>query len=396
MAILVTIKEIQEEPLLLDRISIEKSEDSGCFWLFPKANQTVGLRVEIPYGSALGYDSDDTEVLILQNPFQGEADVLEVFVVPGSHRIGYSFSSASAGSQNHRLSNCKYFQSACRAAVHKTLEKIVSDDARHNLGIQRLQCTLGELLDKEISVLTIHKPWLNAIEIQSRQLIASLYRYGYTLTADYQVGAPLRLDSAKDLFVSTSSNGHLKIAVTTKWLAEDELIGRFIGQRLSCPSDSILRFFYLYQIVERLIELETRRYSSKLISTLGSSGSKNSIKVMTAFHDFKETLSEKNRIRSLFGERSNNVLLSSPTISKMVEFLAECDIYDEKDTTYGDLLYRVRNVVFHGWWSLPGQVDRRFLSVIAGLEIDIPEMLLNYTGLSPLDDLATSPDVTVA
>lgn len=376
MALLATIRDSQEEPVILNSF---REHNDGYFWIYNKDDESKGVRINYPYGSKPAYDPHDTELIFLLNPFQGESAVMEAVTSPGTKKLGYIFSILSMGSENHQYSNDPHFRKSCYAATYKTIERFVSTE-EIEITIPEIYTitTLEELFGSDLSILSIHKPYTKKSGILPTALIADLFRYGYTVLDVLGSPPPLRLDIAKSNFGLAKAANKLLLRSYPEYLVSDGLIGNFIGQRLTCPDSPVLRFFYLYQIVERLLEIELRNQFKKLSSEFVS-GSLDTLKIMDAFHEFKEALSEKNRIRTLFGVRSGNAFTASPTANEFIAFLQECKIPLDPGLGFGELLYKVRNSVFHGWWRISDKSSNSFINLVAGLENDIPELLINYS-----------------
>ena len=368
---------MSDDPVILSGI---KEDVGNFFWLHSAEDDTVGLEVPYPYGSKPNYDCKDTDVLLLLNPFQVEAVVLDVRVPPGAQRLGYVFPLTSIGSSNHEYASNKYFHAACYAAVFKMLEKLVCRDfAEIDVGSCSASCSLDDLFGGDLIILAIHLP--NAVKagITLEQLYADLHRHGYAL-ADWESNtSPIRLDVVKENFYEACEKKRLTLRPTCRLLSDDSMISKFICSRLSCPNDPVLRFFYLYQIVERILEFELLAQSSRLLEEL-SAHEPRGLKITGAFHDLKDTLSEKNRLRTLFETRTNSALQNSPTVNHLKDFLRACQVDDYP--SYWENFYKVRNIVFHAWWSIPEGAKQYFSLLVAGVENDIAEVVVSYTPIT--------------
>ena len=375
MAIKVTVRDIQQNPIVLNAF---REHEDGYFWIHTIDDDEKGVRIDYPYGSKPDYSPEDTELLFLLNPFQGEAAVMEAVTAPKTHRIGYVCSILSIGSKNHEYSECPYFRKASYGAAYKMIERFIKSELVE-VTLDEIQSTtfLEELFGFETVILSIHKPFAEQADVSASSLLSDLFRYGYTVLDELGVAPPLRLKTAEANFSSARANKRLALKQCPEPLASDGLIAKFIGQRLLCPSDPVLRFFYLYQIVERVLDLELQEQLKNLSSEV-SSDDLNSLRVMDAFHSFKDALSEKNRMQKIFSEGSNNIFDASPAVPYFVGFLKECGIDADCNQNYGDLLYKVRNTIFHGWWRLSADPSEKFIAVVSELENDIPEFVINY------------------
>jgi hypothetical protein len=377
MSIRATIEGLTDGPVVLNAV---KEDDRGFFWLHSAENVSIGLEIPYPYGSKPDYDCSETEVILLLNPFQGEAAVLEVRIVPGAQRLGYVFSLTSIGSVNHQYAENKYFRKACYAATLKAIETLIGRDFPEiDVGTCRRTCALDDLLGGDLTILTVHRPFALKAGVTLSQLNADLHRYGYTLADWESKASPLRLGVVKQNFLEACNTGRLSIRPTCALLSDDSLIARFLCKRISCPEDPVLRFFYLYQVVERILEFELVAQSKTLLAEL-SARDLRGLKIMGAFHEFKDKLSEKTRLKSLFESRTSGVLQNSPTLDHLKAFLRVCQVDDA--ATYWENFYKVRNVVFHAWWSAPDSARSDFALLVAGVENDIAELVVSYTPIA--------------
>lgn len=351
------------------------------FWVYKSTDSSIGISVRFPHGEKPKYDVDEAEILLLLNPFHVEASVMEVTLQPKTIRLGYVFSITSIISKSHAFSNDTHFRKAAYAAVYKLLERYVTKgDKTVILGSCADECEVDELFGGELVILATHKPNTQNAGIQPVQLHADLYRHGYVLADRPLEPSPRRLEVVEANFVEASTAGRLRLRALSAELSADTLLAKIIGTRLSCPDDHVLRFFYLYQAVERLLELEMKHQAKQLLAEL-SAADPSGTKIVSAFHELKDAFSEKARLRSLFEVRSRSPLQTSPTLNYMVTFLNGCQV--DASGNYYEVFYKVRNVVFHTWWSIPEGLSSVFGEVVAGIENDIPELLLNYSPPSP-------------
>ncbi|WP_138223229.1 hypothetical protein [Nibricoccus aquaticus] len=356
--------------------AFREDDAAGRFWVYSAEDESVGISIPFPYERKPTYDCSQADILILLNPFHVEASAMEVTLQPKTKRLGFIFSLNSIGSKNHKLSESEHFKKASHAAVYKIIEQfIVRNTETISIGSRANECTIDELFDGELVVLAAHKPWISDAGIELNQLHADLHRHGYVLAESPSENSPKRLNTVRSNFDSATKADRLGLRALSITLATDGLLAKLIGRRLSCPDDTILRFFYLYQIVERILELELRNHTQKLLVEL-SAVDPNGMKIINTFHALKDAFSEKTRLKELFEVRSKNSLQSSPTLTHMTEFLRGCDV--EESGSYCEIFYKIRNVVFHAWWSIPTKLISVFEEIVSGVENDIPELLLNY------------------
>jgi hypothetical protein len=126
-----------------------------------------------------------------------------------------------------------------------------------------------------------------------------------------------------------------------------------------------------------LLFLLPSAYAPLVAAVLGTAAG---VWITGAFHDLKDTLSDKNRLRTLFEARTNSALQNSPTINHLKDFLRACQVDDY--SSYWENFYKVRNIVFHAWWSIPEGARQSFSLLVAGVENDIAEVVISYTPIS--------------
>lgn len=373
MAIRVLLDNLPDFPVILDSVV---EDQKGFFRIFGRGNPSIAIEVPYPYGVNPGYNCADTQILLLQNPFHVEASAMDVFIQPGTQRLGYVFSLTSVGSTNHRFSENRFFKTACYAAVFKVLQSLVVERTDViDLGRRPFRCRVDELFGDELVVLSVHIPFAQSAGIELVQLEADLHRHGYVYAESPIDKPPVRLSIVRANFETANNMGRLRLRPLSKLLASDSLISRFLCRRISCPNDPVLRFFYLYQIVERILNLELRNKSKLLLAQLAAADP-NGSKIAEAYHDLKEAFSEKSRLGEVFGVRINSSLQNSPSNQFFKDFLLACGVV--AGNAYSENLYKVRNTVFHGWWSIPVSAAAEFDNVVAGIENDIPELILSY------------------
>jgi hypothetical protein len=67
-------------------------------------------------------------------------------------------------------------------------------------------------------------------------------------------------------------------------------------------------------------------------------------------------------------------------VNHLKDFLRACQVDDYP--SYWENFYKVRNIVFHAWWSIPEGARQYFSLLVAGVENDIAEVVVSYTPIT--------------
>jgi hypothetical protein len=187
-------------------------------------------------------------------------------------------------------------------------------------------------------------------------------------------GSPCFGRIIEDNFRQSLSEEKLKVRRLEAPLCSDQIIESFLGKNVIYPTDSVLRFFYHYQILERVMDMEMRVMVKDLVETTLS----KNINLIDAYETqdrIGQVFSGKKKMASIIANKSN---FSRPdTIIAFKSFLNECSV--SIPDGYVDCLYKVRNVIIHCWWSASIGARARLSEVVACFENDLMEILLNYS-----------------
>jgi hypothetical protein len=130
-------------------------------------------------------------------------------------------------------------------------------------------------------------------------------------------------------------------------------------------ADPFLRFFYLYQVIETLMSVNFKSELAQIRIAFSAQPDISITQLREYVEKFQRIYKEKSRI--------NNALRSvcPRSYASAEALLAELGEFDTDDT-FGEMIYKVRNIVFHDY-----QRVHPFSNLVADLEEDLVSYILD-------------------
>lgn len=151
----------------------------------------------------------------------------------------------------------------------------------------------------------------------------------------------------------------LHLSQNAKW---PSYVRTIISELEPFAEDPFLRFFYLYQVIETLM---SENYKSELAAIRVAFDAQSDISITQLreyVEKFQRIYKEKSRINSALQPICSQSRMAAEAI---LSALGE----DFADDTFGEVIYKVRNIVFHDYQRVHPHAD---------LVADLEENLLNY------------------
>lgn len=198
----------------------------------------------------------------------------------------------------------------------------------------------------------------------------SLYKYGYSKL----IGEPFELSNLQD-----ESRRRVTLQPISNELRKEPFITTIFEQQIPQTSNQIIRFYYLYQIIEILIDNVFSHQFKGILSLLD----KENRNLFEIKDKILTESGEKHRINLLFSD-----FISSINSSYRSDVKASCDTFLQKNgedskNSYIDSLYAVRCFLVHRLYGLDSDSLMLLEEVNTSLLAFLIEVLLNYK--TPVD-----------
>lgn len=333
----------------------------------------------LPLSSALKFNNDfdpqHFEVHLLYSPGVVEGESKMVFHRESNKRIGWIIPVSALDSNLHIYKDdvhfLKYAYLAAKACLETEWVSINYNDV--DIGLAQ-SLVLSDIFPDFTAVLVISlKTLTEGAEFDMSRAVPSLMANGYIPLGREPSGLyDWGFDRASKVTVEMVS------PVPNEFLVINNLLRAFARAK----DEPVLQFFFLYQIVELLIERVMRCEYAEVASRIISAG-QDSSKLKAAIDGVGKSVSEAERLKLL---NSKYVKASVDTVQldllcgNFLDSIGRTVAAGYKKPTAGlhGCLYQVRNAIFHGFRDVPAAAIDALKDVVKELLVIISQVLSRY------------------
>ena len=361
-----------ESEVTLDIIEYLDDGNSKYF----KISNREGKEIVIQYvpTSDSNWELSRYEVILFENPYlKAENDVFEIrHSNLKGERLGWIFPITILESNdndfiNHKnLNNYKFI--AYKYLLNKGGSKILQQtpDNIYKLTDLYFDSTILCVLCKN----TISK--INNFSISD--YILSFHRYGYSLFFDWPKARAI-FDKSDFIKTIRNTRSSIKLSKPSIDIKENTFIKYLFEEHLIQIDNCVLRFIFLYQILEYLMEKEFDLLIKNQIEDFN--------KKRISKNDLRENLISDSRERDLI---KSVIEKSQIDNSLKLEFEQECSFlfsninFTSKKNSFGDQLYNFRNIITHRLRDVTTKPNDESVTKISEIfERIIIDILMNYS-----------------
>jgi len=357
----------KDEDLILANIKF--IEDGGLRYFRIHNLEDIGINIKyVPISTSI-WNKDNFVIYLLENPYlNAENDVFEVYEEKiTSERIGWIFPISVLESNDNDYINYKNLNDY----KYITYQKLFEFDLKLSTGEYYNDfCMLAEFF-KDTIICILCKETINKIpDFNFDDYLLSLYNYGY-LIKNSTIMANAIYD--KDEFKKKMREERSRIIIKkAKFDISENYFTKLLYKEHLLQSEShIVRFFFLYQIIEYFMEIEFENQFQKYLDKF------NNKKLLK--NDFRENIINCSRERYLI----RDIIASTKIDSDLTtEFINECDFLFKdmgiitKDS-FSDKLYDLRNIMTHRLRDLTTKSES-LKKITEIFERVITNFLINY------------------
>jgi hypothetical protein len=196
----------------------------------------------------------------------------------------------------------------------------------------------------------------------------SFFQYGYI---------PVLSQPDRDVVFSGIQPEGVKLQITpvSKEVQNRVFVDNVFTSLLPYESNSLLLFFYQYQIIELLLgqvfEAEQKSLVEKLISYAS-----DSVKTKEVLDEINKISSEKKRLSLLFENYMNDTFEKSQLVAACNSFLNSHN--RETSTNLHESLYKVRNVLFHQYRDVISASGDQLKNICQEFSYLLVQLVSNY------------------
>lgn len=345
-------------------------EEDGKFFLHNETSATKIL-VETPLKLDSSFENKSFDVFFLVKKNLKESDIFQVYSREDDCRIGWLIPTISLSSNDHDFSENIHFLRYAYIGIKESLKKLNDNYFSNCLFGELDTIQFSKIFHEEIAVLIISKETLkteSAFHID--RAMPSFIKKGYVRLGrrnPSEIKHSVELGTLQKIEIN-----YISKAITTtdySWITE------LLNNSYAYEENVILRFFFIYQIIELLIDIVYRNESlltvNELISSKGDIG-----KTKIAIENNLSTASEKTRIKLLVDKYTKktcdfnqlNILCNQLLVLIGRKEATEFEVY----------FYTIRNFIFHQYRSFPENAYDALDDVIQEIISLLPDMLCNF------------------
>ncbi|MGA6151570.1 hypothetical protein [Stenotrophomonas sp. NPDC077461] len=333
----------------------------------------VRVRVATPLKLGATSRPDDFDTYLLTRPDVRENDVKQVFskIAGDRARIGWAIPVLSLVSDEHDSAADPHFLNYAYVAMMKAVEMV---QATTELEVSELsELDILNMLGENSVILVISRATLKeGHDFELRRALPSLVSQGYAICAP-------EVDVSGAWVEVAGHQGHIKITLSTKMPDDHDMVVAMLNGFVSSTRSAALQFFYLYQIVELLMERVISIHQKEIAESILKAGDSSSL-IRGALEKIGELNSERSRL-NLVVEKYSRVA------GDLRDLKLECNKLKVKlgldaGESISEYLYPLRNYIFHNFRSFPKDAEPELRAVVTALLSSLPIFLSKFDSSS--------------
>ncbi len=331
-------------------------------WLSPIESDASDVLVVTPLATDDAFKNKEFDIYFLVNASVKESDIFECWNRVANRRVGWAIPVVALDSDQHDYNKNEHFLKYAWVAIRLALTSSRGLGVRKKVDVAgRVEISFSELFDPSTVLLVVSRETLNeTCEFDPERAAVSLAKFGYV---DMQSGDP----AGVRLYMSLPIGSKLYYELASPDVGASSVIASLI-QGVATSHNEVLRFFYLYQVIELLIERVFVEEQADVVRDL-ISASGDSSRTKDAISRMGEVANEKRRISLLLNQYS--CIRDPMDALRLVcsEFLRI--VGRPSGSKFEEFLYPVRNFVFHQFRQVPPEA----LEVLADINRELLKVL---------------------
>jgi len=295
--------------------------------------------IEYPLKVDKSFDPAEYKIVLLGNSKLVENDIYQVYDKISERRIGWCFPIQALNSAEHSYADNEHFLRYAYVAALKLLGDLPENVFTITPNIEDTSSiTFPHFFPECVAVLVVSlKSLESADDFKIFDWLPSLFVHGYV---------PLSMRDPSFLLWSGRKPQKVRMNIRPMSMFFRNLlfIRTLFSDLLAFESNPLLRFFYLYQIVELLLEQVFKKEQGILVNNLISSCN-DTEKTKDILDKISQYSSEKRRLNLLMRSYIRCTPNQAELQTACKTFLSANDKEHAEDVSAS--LYKVRNILFH-------------------------------------------------
>lgn len=346
----------------------------------------LSLSIAMPISIDKAFDAKDFLVYFLTKKGLAESEIFQVFDKSRDRRIGWCIPVNALSSVEHDYASNIHFQRYAYAGLKSALNSLQPGIyLKRPLVGEDAPLYISEILPESTALLIISKETLFG-DFEISRWIPALAALGYFQLASID---PENICVQRER-VSVSQ---VHLMPTSEDIGDLEHLITIYSHAYPFEKKALFQFFYLYQIIELLMELVFKKEQSDLVK-----------KIVSAQYDINATKELLDGAHGNTSEKRRMGLLARNYChceSETGELVCVCNellrlLNKEEGASLETTIYPIRNFLFHQFRSFPGSAEKALERVIISLSSFLPVLLANfrYPAVKPQPVASTAQEAT--
>lgn len=296
----------------------------------------------------------------------GSSEISQVFI--SGKRAGWLLPVSALSDSSGAHSDSEHFLKAASAAVNVLLS---GQNDEHGILIDSpvsQPIEFSDLFNTEVCVLMVSNEMLG-FEVDIQDYYAILASYGvFPFSDNYSIGSAREFSRLPTKIDLKPVSGSLKNSV---------FIGGLIRSVLPFQVDPVIRFFYLYQVVESMCQVVLRN-EGVLIGRKIDELSGDFVRMRAKLNELVDVVKdERSRLHKVFFEYGGRGDAYNDLLELANDYLLALN--DDRESSVHLALYKIRNHVFHGYDKAHGKGEVEFERFVTRFENCLLKLSSTFT-----------------
>lgn len=338
----------------------------NCFLLKSDAGDEVAVKTPLLFD--LSDKGKEYDIYFLAKKNIKESDIYQFYHGPSNKRIGWIIPVISLDSKDHEYAYNPHFLKYAYAGSVGALE-LLNDSVYSRAVYDGNDLTFSDIFHEATVLLVISKETLvDGVDFDIEKAYPGLIGHGYVKLSSFNPeDITLQVDIDLDI--------RLNIEFVSNEIHSYSLINELLNFSLAYERKAVFKFFYLYQIIELLIDSVFKCEQQILVDKL-LTVKEDSAKTKDVIEEISRFVSERKRMSLLFKNycKIDSALAEIKRLCN--QFLSK--IGRDQCEELSDYLYSIRNFIFHQYRDYPSAEESLLNEIVVEMLYILPFILSSY------------------
>lgn len=349
----------------VDFADFRYDSDTNSFVSVGSSN--VSLSLSTPIQLEPTFEGKEFEVFLLAKKDLRESEIFQVYDHQRKVRMGWCIPINALDSIDHDYADDVHFRRYAYVGIKTALNTIAAYENLSSSAISRGQIRITEVFPQSTALLIISKDNLDK-PFTLDSWLPGLATFGLFA---------VNIAESENIYISRPriSSGRINLTPVAPNLNGEAYIGAIYKTTLATEKNEALRFFYLYQVIELLMEHIFRNEQSKIVQSILQVQHDPSL-TKDVLEKANQNSSEKRRINLLGSSYTKGCGSANELFSRCNQMLRLLERDDGNDLS--STLYSIRNFLFHQFRNLPANSNEALASLNDTLLDYVSELLVSF------------------